>query len=125
MAQIEYIAPAPPPAKAQPAPVKAPAPKGPPSLAIKQRVITEDEIFRMVDKNPKDTRYTFEEILARLNKKDRRYIAEDIKQKRPLKVPVDFDAYRTWSPLPKIAAGQSGPSKTHPDRQGYSFYWLV
>ena len=111
MAQLEYAAPKPPPPRAQAPPVKPPPPKGPPSLAIKERVITEDEILKLVDKNPKDTRYTFEEILGRLNKKDRRYIAQDIKQKRPLKVPVDFDAYRTWSPLPTTLPGGAGPPK--------------
>ncbi len=111
MVQLEYIPPPPPPAVAQPAKAKPPPPKGPPSLALRERVITEDEILKLVEKDPKQTRYAFEEILARINKKDRRYIAEDIKQKRPLKVPVDFDAYRTWSPLPKTLPGGLNPPK--------------
>jgi lipoprotein-anchoring transpeptidase ErfK/SrfK len=111
MAQLEYVAPKPPPPSTQAPSVKPPPPKRPPSLAITERVITEDEIFKLVDNNPKDTRYTFEEILARLNKKDRRYIAQDIKQKRPLKVPIDFDAYRSWSPLPKTLPGGVDPPR--------------
>ena len=87
------------------------APKGLPTLALKERIITEDEIMKLVDKDPKQTRYTFEDILARINKKGSRYIAEDIKQKRPLKVPVDFDAYRNWSPLPKTLPGGVTPPK--------------
>ena len=111
MAQIEYVAPVPPPASTQPVKAKPPPPKGLPTLALKERIITEDEIMKLVDKDPKQTRYTFEDILARINKKGSRYIAEDIKQKRPLKVPVDFDAYRNWSPLPKTLPGGVTPPK--------------
>jgi hypothetical protein len=106
MAQLEYAAPAPPPARAQPAPPKAAPPKGPPSLATRQRVITEDEIRRLGEKDLKLTLYTCQNLLARLNKKDRLYIAEDIKQKRPLIVPLDFAAYLNWSPLPKTLPGR-------------------
>jgi hypothetical protein len=105
LAQLEYVAPEQPPAKAMAAVQKASQPKGPPSLTIKQRVITEDEIDRLTEKDPKLTLYVCQDILARLNKKDRLYISEDIKQKRPLKVPVDFAAYLNWSPLPKSLPG--------------------
>lgn len=59
----------------------------------------------MVDRDSKLTLYALQEILARINRKARLYIVDDIKKKRPLKVPVDFAAYRTWSPLPKILPG--------------------
>lgn len=105
LAQIEYVGP-PRPAPLPPkAAAKPPPPKGPPSLVVRERVITEDEIRRLEEKDPKLTLYTCQEILARLNRKARLYIAEDIRQKRPLKVPVDFTAYRNWSPLPKTLPG--------------------
>ena len=74
-------------------------------MVIRERVISEDEIRRLVDKDSRLTLYTCQEILARLNRKARLYIVEDIKNKRRLKVPVDFAAYRNWSPLPKTLPG--------------------
>jgi hypothetical protein len=111
LAQLDYAIPEQPPAKPHSAVQKAPQPKGPPSLAIKQRVITEDEIDRLTQKDPKLTLYVCQDILARINKKDRLYISEDIKQKRPLMVPVDFAAYLNWSPLPKTLPGGGGIPK--------------
>jgi hypothetical protein len=84
---------------------KLPQPKGQPSLAVKQRIITEDEINKLTQQNPKLTLYVCQEILSRLNKKDRLYISEDMKEKHPLIVPVDFSAYLSWSPLPKTLPG--------------------
>jgi hypothetical protein len=104
LAQIEYVAP-PPPLRQPRVAEKPPPPKGPPSLAIKERVITEEEILRLEEKDPKLSPYNCQDILARINKKSRLYIAEDIKHKRPLKVPVDFAAYKNWSPLPKNLPG--------------------
>ncbi len=105
LVQLEYLAPEPPPPKQPKAVVKPPPPKGPPSLAIKERVITENELLKLEEKDPKLTLYVCQDILARINKKARLYIAEDIKQKRPLKVPVDFAAFKNWSPLPKSLTG--------------------
>lgn len=105
LSQIEYIAPQPPPPVKSKGVTKPPPPKGPPSLVVRERVITEEEIRKLVDKDPKLTIYVCQEILSRLNRKARLYIVDDIKKKRPLKVPVDFAAYRNWSPLPKILPG--------------------
>lgn len=105
MTQLEYAVPEPPPSKPAKGVEKPQPPKGPPSLAIRERVITEDEIRKLEERDPKLTLYACQEILARINKKSRLYIAEDIKQKRPLKVPVDFAAYKSWSPLPKTLSG--------------------
>jgi hypothetical protein len=105
LAQLEYVVPEPPPVKQPKGLEKPPPPKRPPSLAIRERVITEDEIRKLEEKDPKLTLYVCQEILARINKKARLYIAEDIRQKRPLKVPVDFAAYQNWSPLPKTLSG--------------------
>ena len=105
LAQLEYVVPQPPPIN-QPKGLEKPLPpKRPPTLAIRERVITEDEIRRLEEKDPKLTLYVCQEILARINKKARLYIAEDIRQKRSLKVPVDFAAYQNWSPLPKTLSG--------------------
>ena len=44
------------------------------------------------------------DILARLNLKSRFYIQEDIKRQKVLKVPNNFHAYVTWTPLPRRIA---------------------
>jgi hypothetical protein len=105
MDQLEYLVPEPPPVRQPKAAEKVPPPRGLPSLATRERVVTENEILKLEEKDPKLTLYACQNILARINKKDRLYIAEDINQKRPLKVPVDFAAYKDWSPLPKALPG--------------------
>ncbi len=72
-----------------------------PRLAWTQRVLTEKEVLKLSEKDPALTYPACQEILARLNIKDREYIRDDIKKKRRLKAPKDFSAYKTWSPLPK------------------------
>ena len=103
--QLDYIAPEPPSVREPKAMQKPPPPKGPPSLATRQRVITETELLKLEEKDPRLTYYACQDILARLNKKARMYIAEDIREKRPLIVPIDFAAYKNWSPLPRTLPG--------------------
>ena len=50
-------------------------------------------------------------ILARMNLKDRFYIEEDMKQQKVLKVPNDFRAYLTWTPMPRYIPQFTGEPK--------------
>jgi len=50
-------------------------------------------------------------ILARLNLKDRVYIQEDMKKQKALKVPNDFRAYLTWTPMPRHIPQLTGEPK--------------
>ncbi len=95
---------------AQPA-LKASQPrKTPPGQTAKdlptvRRVITEKELRQLAEKNPDLEFYRCLEILCRLNKKDKEYIREDMKRKRPITVPKNFTAYMAWSPLPGSLTG--------------------
>ena len=51
------------------------------------------------------------EILARLNLKDRTYIRQDMKSGKTLKVPYDFRAYISWTPLPNRIEEVEGAGK--------------
>lgn len=64
------------------------------------RVFTEDELADLYLSDPQLTTEEIKRILSRLNIRDRYLIGEDIRRKRPMKVPNDFRAYRDWSPLP-------------------------
>ncbi|HYA43365.1 MAG TPA: L,D-transpeptidase [Syntrophobacteraceae bacterium] len=79
-------------------------------LSTLRRVITEKEVRKLQEKDPDLEFSRCIEILCRLNKKDKEYIREDMKQKRPLIVPRNFSAYKDWSPLPAniTAAGKFG-----------------
>ena len=50
-------------------------------------------------------------VLARLNLKDRAYIQEDMRQRKLLKVPNDFRAHLTWTPMPRHIPQLSGERK--------------
>ncbi len=69
-----------------------------------QRVINEKEleaIFkRDMDLSPSASR----RLLAKLNARDFDYIAQDIQDGKPIKVPNDFTAFKTWTPLAKYIA---------------------
>jgi lipoprotein-anchoring transpeptidase ErfK/SrfK len=88
-----------------PQPQKAPAGQSAKDLAIVRRVITEKELRRLAEKDPNLEFYRCLEILSRLNKKDKEYIREDMKHKRPIAVPKNFSAYINWSPLPGSLTG--------------------
>ena len=66
----------------------------------KVRVITEAEISKLQAKDPYLTPTNVMDILARLNIRAKYYVAEDVKNKRPLKVPNDFSAYKDWTAMP-------------------------
>ncbi len=88
-----------------PSPRKATAKQTPQDLSTSRRTITEKELRQLGEKDPDLEFYRCLEILCRLNKKDKEYIREDMKKKRPLTVPKNFSSYKDWSPLPGTIAG--------------------
>jgi len=66
-----------------------------------QRVINEKELEaisqRDMDLSPSASR----RILAKLNARDFDYIAQDIRDGKPIRVPNDFIAFKSWTPLEK------------------------
>lgn len=78
-----------------------------PDYSYTTRVITEEELWRISEKDPDLTPTLCRHILARLNIKAHYYISDDIEKGRPLKVPNDFSAYKSWTPLPAYVAGLS------------------
>ncbi len=72
------------------------------------RTVTEEELWRISDKDPELSPVICREILARLNARAHYYISEDIRNGQPMKVPNDFSAFRTWTPLPKSVAQFAG-----------------
>lgn len=66
-----------------------------------RRVITESEINHLSARDPDLTPVVALEILARLNVRARYYIDEDIKAKRPIRVPLNFSSFKNWTPLPR------------------------
>lgn len=75
------------------------------------RTISHQELEALAEQNPDLSPRICMEILARLNLKGRIYIQEDIKQRKVLKVPNDFPAYLTWTPLPRHIPQVSGQAK--------------
>jgi lipoprotein-anchoring transpeptidase ErfK/SrfK len=66
------------------------------------RVITENELER-VSQNDRDLSPSVSlRILAKLNARDFDYIAQDIRDGTPIKVPNDFASFKTWTPLEKF-----------------------
>lgn len=65
-----------------------------------ERVISEEELERIAEKDPDLSPSAARGILARLNVRARYYIAEDIKAKRVLRVPYDFHKFKHWTPMP-------------------------
>ena len=65
------------------------------------RVVTTEELLQVGRIDPALTPAACKEILARLNAKAPYRISDDIRNKRPLKAPNDFRAYKDWTPLPK------------------------
>lgn len=66
----------------------------------KFRAVTEADLDRAFKLDYDISPSRASRILAKLNSKDFDHIQEDIKNKVPMKVPNDFRAYKTWSPLP-------------------------
>ena len=69
------------------------------------RVITNQELLRLRDKDPDLTLARAWDILARVNVRASYHIYQDIEDGSPLKVPYDFTAYKDWSPLPREVTG--------------------
>lgn len=65
-----------------------------------KRTLEKGELDRLAVKYPELTVTKSLEILARLNQKHPIYIKEDIKDGILLKVPLDFESYSTWTPMP-------------------------
>ena len=66
------------------------------------RVITEKELERVSQKDMDLSPSASLRILAKLNARDFDYIAQDIHDGTPIKVPNDFTAFKTWTPLEKF-----------------------
>ncbi len=66
------------------------------------RVITEKELERVFQKDMDLSPSVSLRILAKLNARDFDYIAQDIHDGTPIKVPNDFTAFKTWTPLEKF-----------------------
>jgi hypothetical protein len=84
---------------------KAPVKADGKELSTVRRKITDKEVRKLQQKDPDLEFYRCIEILCRLNKKDKEYILEDMKRKRPLSVPKNFSSFKDWSPLPANIAG--------------------
>jgi len=76
-----------------------------PDHGCTERVITDEELWRISEKDPDLSPVICRQILARLNLKAHYYISDDIEKRRRLKVPNDFAAYKDWTPLPRSIAG--------------------
>jgi hypothetical protein len=72
-----------------------------PSSGWTKRVVTEQELLRLRDRDHELTLYRCWEILGRLNNKATYYISSEIKNRKPLKVPNNFSDYKNWTPLPR------------------------
>jgi hypothetical protein len=77
----------------------------------RERTITEEELADMENCEPGLDRSVCARILSALNTKTEFLIREDIRNRKPLKVPNDFRAYRHWNPLPKHVAKLSAIPK--------------
>ncbi|MEN6483514.1 MAG: L,D-transpeptidase, partial [Syntrophobacteraceae bacterium] len=82
-----------------------------PVLGWTERSISSEEIEELCGREPELTPRACMEILARLNLKDRAYIKQDVKSGKTLKVPNDFRAYFTWTPLPRKLDEVEGAGK--------------
>jgi len=79
-------------------------------LSWTERAITAEELLELEKADPALTSAACQEILARLNHKDRSYIRQDIQKSKVLKVPNDFRSYLSWSPMP----ARLGPAADQP-----------
>jgi hypothetical protein len=70
-------------------------------IAWKRRVITQKELERLSQKDPELSPSICLRLLAKLNARDFDYIAQDIREGKPIRVPNDFNALKKWTPLQK------------------------
>ncbi len=73
-----------------------------PNLTWTYRVITANELEKVARKDMDLSPSASLRILAKLNARDFDYIAQDIRDGKPIKVPNDFTAFKTWTPLAKF-----------------------
>jgi len=76
-----------------------------------ERSITSEELLEISRKDPSLIFTVCKEILSRLNVRAPYHISEDIRSGRKLKVPVDFAAYKDWTPLPQTLSNPVNLSK--------------
>jgi len=74
---------------------------GKPNVGWTQRVITEKELESLSVRDMELSPDAGLRILAKLNARDFDYIAQDIRDRRPIRVPNDFSAFKNWTPLEK------------------------
>jgi len=67
-----------------------------------RRVLTEGELQEIAREDPQLSPSISRRILARLNARAPYYIAEDIQNGNPLKVPNDFRSFKHWNPMPQF-----------------------
>ena len=67
-----------------------------------RRVISQQELERVSQRDMDLSPSVSLRILAKLNARDFDYIAQDIRDGKPIKVPNDFTAFKTWTPLEKF-----------------------
>jgi hypothetical protein len=68
---------------------------------LSERVVTDEELLQVGEKDPSLGIIECWEILGRLNIKTDLHISEAIRSGRPLKAPNDFRAYKDWTPMPR------------------------
>ncbi len=66
------------------------------------RVISEKELESLSRKDMDLSPAVGRRILAKLNARDFDYIAQDVRDGKPLRVPNDFSAFKNWTPLQKF-----------------------
>ncbi len=81
-------------------PQKCFAASGHQNLSLTVRSVSEDELVRLGMSNLAPDLNDCLDILSRLNTAEPFYILREMRQGKKLKVPVDFNAYRNWTPLP-------------------------
>lgn len=91
--------------------VKGPEAPTVPDTKITERKVREEDLLRACERDPELDVPACKEILARLNIKDKDYVSEDIKKGNVIKVPVDFSAYKGWTPLPQYLPQLGGVKK--------------
>jgi hypothetical protein len=86
--------------------------QGPADMGWTERIVTEDELEKLAQKDADLDPSSSRMILARLNTKATCYVSEDIRKEKPLKVPNDFAAYKNWTPLPRHIPEMEAVSKS-------------
>jgi len=104
---------------------KPPSNAGARDRTCTERVITDEELWRISEKDPDLSPILCRQILARLNIKAHYYVSDDIEKRRRLKVPNDFSAYKDWTPLPRSISSTQKVSQAHSRGQGHLLSRLV